>query len=180
MSECLSEDTPRIYVACLASYVAGSLHGEWIDCDRDSDDIMAEIKTMLSNSPMAKIQTCDEWAIHAYEGFHGITIDEHESLVRVAEIAQKLEEHGEAFAAYLDNYNFEDIDDFEERYLGCYKSKQDYAEEYYEESGMIKQVEEAGLKACYIDFETIARDMFMDGYTGIEKGYEKFYVFCDY
>ena len=26
-------DIPRIYVACLASYNAGILHGEWIDLD---------------------------------------------------------------------------------------------------------------------------------------------------
>jgi antirestriction protein len=173
-------ETPRIYAACLSAYNNGYLHGEWIDCDRDSDDIMAEIKTMLSNSPMNKIEVCEEWAIHDYEGFEGITISENEDLDRVVELAQKLEEHGEAFAAYLEHYNEDDINDFEERYVGCYKSKQDYAEEYYEESGMIKQVEEAGLKACYIDFEAIARDMFIDGYTGIDKGYETLYVFQDY
>jgi antirestriction protein len=173
-------ETPRIYVACLSAYNNGYLHGEWIDCDRDSDDIMAEIKAMLAKSPMNKIEVCEEWAIHDYEGFEGITISENEDLDRIVELAQKLEEHGEAFAAYLEYYNVEDIDDFEERYVGCYKNKQDYAEEYYEEMGLIKQFEEAGLKACYIDFEAIARDMFIDGYTGIDKGYETLYVFQDY
>jgi antirestriction protein len=173
-------ETPRIYVACLSSYVNGFLHGQWIDVDRDSDEIQKDIKTMLSRSPMSKIQACEEWAIHAYEGFNGISIDEHESIDRVVEIAQNIEEHGEAFAAYLEHYNLEDIDDFEERYQGCYKSKQDFAEEYYDEAGMTDQIEKAGLKSCYIDFEMIARDMFIDGYTGIDKGYEKFYVFCDY
>lgn len=66
---------------------------------------------MLSRSPMAKIQACEEWAIHTYEGFKGITIGEYESIDRVVEIAQKLKEHGEAFAAYLDHYNLEDISD---------------------------------------------------------------------
>jgi antirestriction protein len=173
-------ETPRIYVACLSSYVNGFLHGQWIDVDRDSDEIMADIKAMLSRSPMSKIQACEEWAIHCYEGFQGISIDEHESIDRVVEIAQNIEEHGEAFAAYLEHYNLEDIDDFEERYQGCYKSKQDFAEEYYDDAGMTDQIEKAGLKSCYVDFEMIARDMFIDGYTGIDKGYEKFYVFCDY
>jgi antirestriction protein len=172
----------QIYVACLSAYNNGHLHGEWIDATQDEESIKASIDTMLAASPVVELygEVAQEWAIHCYEGFHGIEIGEHESIDRIVEIAQKLEEHGEAFAAYLENYSYEDIDDFEERYLGCYKSKQDYAEEYYEQSGMIKQVEEAGLKAYYIDFEAIARDMFIDGCTGIDKGHETLYVFRDY
>ena len=172
--------TPRIYAACLSAYNNGYLHGEWIDCDQDSDEIMTEIKAMLSRSPMNGFEACEEWAIHDYEGFKGVRISEYESIDRVAEIAQALAEHGEAMAAYLEHYSFEDIDGFEERYQGCYKSKQDFAEEQYEQNGMIQQIEAAGLKSYYIDFEMIARDMFMDGYTGIERGYENLHVFCDY
>ena len=51
---------------------------------------MADIKAMLSRSPMAKIQACEEWAIHSDEGFKGITIGEYESIDRVVELAQKL------------------------------------------------------------------------------------------
>jgi antirestriction protein len=55
-----STDTPRIYVACLSAYNNGHLHGRWIDADRDADDIRKDIKSMLSQSPMAKIEVCDE------------------------------------------------------------------------------------------------------------------------
>jgi antirestriction protein len=171
----------RIYAACLSAYNNGRLHGEWIDCDQDSDEIMTEIKAMLSRSPMNEEgEECEEWAIHSYEGFLGVEISEHEGIDQVVEIAQALAEHGEAVAAYLDNYSFEDIGEFEDRYQGCYKNKQDFAEEQYEQNGIIQQIEAAGLKSCYIDFEMIARDMFIDGYTGIDRGYEAFYVFCDY
>lgn len=173
-------ETPRIYAACLSAYNNGYLHGEWIDADQDSEEIMADIKAMLSQSPMNEIEECEEWAIHSYEGFLGVEISEYESIDRVVELAQSLAEHGEAMAAYLEHYSFEDIDGFEDRYQGCYKNKQDFAEEQYEQNGMIQQIEAAGLKACYIDFEMIARDMFIDGYTGINCGYETFYVFCDY
>jgi antirestriction protein len=172
----------QIYVACLSAYNNGYLHGKWIDATQDEESILAEIHTMLAASPVVELdgEACEERAIHDYENFYGIKIDEHESIDRIVEIAQKLEEHGEAFAAYLENYSYEDIDDFEERYLGCYKSKQDYVEEYYEQSGMLKQIEAAGLKAYYIDFEAIARDMFIDGYSGIDRGHETLYVFSDY
>ncbi len=47
----MTTTTPRIYVACLASYNAGKLHGVWIDCDQDSDSIRDDIDAMLRESP---------------------------------------------------------------------------------------------------------------------------------
>lgn len=42
----------RIYVACLASYNSGILHGEWIDLEgMDADGVREEIATMLRESP---------------------------------------------------------------------------------------------------------------------------------
>ena len=66
-------DTPRIYVACLAAYNGGRLHGEWIDADQSADDIGEAIKQMLSRSP----EPCaEEWAIHDHENFQGIELGE--------------------------------------------------------------------------------------------------------
>ncbi len=42
--------TARIYVACLASYNAGILHGEWIDASDDPEEMQASIDAMLSRS----------------------------------------------------------------------------------------------------------------------------------
>ena len=173
-----STETPRIYAACLSAYNNGHLHGEWIDCDQDSDEIMTEIKAMLSRSPMNEIEECEEWAIHDYEGFQGLTISEYEGIDRVVEIAAAIEEHGEAFAAYMEYYGDADIDEFEERYQGSYESEQAFTEEHYSE--LIDKVEGVGLQSIYIDFETLARDLFISGFTGISKGYENLHVFCDY
>jgi antirestriction protein len=178
LEELNDTETPKIYVACLSSYNGGRLHGAWIDCDQDSDEIMAEIKAMLSRSPMNEEgEECEEWAIHSYEGFLGVEISEHEGIERVVEIAQALEEHGEAMAAFLEHYSFEDIDDFEERYQGSYESEQAFTEEHYSE--LIDKVEEAGLQSIYIDFETLTRDLFISGFTGIREGYEALHIFCD-
>lgn len=55
----------RIYVACLASYNNGHLHGQWIDVDgKDSDDIYAEVNAMLKDSKYPNVSrrqclTCD-------------------------------------------------------------------------------------------------------------------------
>ena len=55
---------PRIYVACLAAYNAGQLHGEWINADRKAHEIYADIKSMLERSPEP---SAEEWAVHDYE-----------------------------------------------------------------------------------------------------------------
>ena len=47
----MSKLNPRIYVACLAAYNNGYLHGEWIDANQDTDDLHAEIKKILASSP---------------------------------------------------------------------------------------------------------------------------------
>lgn len=46
---------PRVYVACLASYNAGTLHGRWIDADQDADDIASEVAAMLRESPYPNV-----------------------------------------------------------------------------------------------------------------------------
>ena len=61
-------DTPRIYVACLASYNAGILHGEWVDVEGDEDgnidDLWASVAHMLRESPEPNIMrygmVCEE------------------------------------------------------------------------------------------------------------------------
>src|SRR5687767_8165427 len=91
---------PSIYVASLSDYNAGTLHGRWIDATQDAEDIQAEVQDMLSKSTEPH---AEEWAIHDYEGFEGLKLSEWESFEKVSEVAQAIEEHGPAFAAYVDN-----------------------------------------------------------------------------
>lgn len=143
---------PRIYVACLASYNAGRLHGRWIDADQDAEVIREEISEMLAGSdePFA-----EEWAIHDHEGFGGYRLSEHESIEEVARIAADIAEHGEVFGALL-SYT-EDLDLAEELmkegYCGELNSPADYVEEF------MRQICE--IPECldfYIDWERMADD----------------------
>jgi hypothetical protein len=54
-------DTPRIYLACLAAYNNGRLHGAWVDADQGADHIWNELRKMLRASPEPD---AEEWAIH--------------------------------------------------------------------------------------------------------------------
>lgn len=57
---------PQIYVACLAAYNNGHLHGAWIDAAQEPWAIYDAVRVMLAASPIAG---AEEWAIHDYEGF---------------------------------------------------------------------------------------------------------------
>src|SRR5687768_7754754 len=83
-------DTPRIYVACLAAYNAGTLHGEWLDADQSAEELHEAIRGMLSKSPKPG---AEEWAIHDYHNFGDIKLSEHESLENVAALAELITEH---------------------------------------------------------------------------------------
>ena len=80
----------RIYMACLAAYNNGYLHGRWIDASIGADAIQDEINEMLRTSP---IPESEEWALHDYEGFEGLDLSEYEGLESICEKAEFIEEH---------------------------------------------------------------------------------------
>jgi len=123
-----------IYVACLAAYNNGCLHGAWIDATQESEVIEAEVQGMLASSPFPH---AEEWAIHDYD-LGGVSVSEYESFATVSAIAKAVEEHGPAFAAYIGHVGIEyaaqdwnvTIDHFQEAYRGEFSSMAGYAEEY--------------------------------------------------
>lgn len=155
-------DTPRIYVACLTAYNNGKLHGRWIDATLDPDEIMEEVRAMLAESPEPG---AEEWAIHDTEGFAGITIPESASFADVHELASNLEEHGEAFALYVeDGHEWDDVQGFEDAYAGTWDSEEAFAEGYYDGVWDIPEH-----LTYYIDWEKVARDLFIGDFWS-ERG----------
>ena len=152
----ITTTTPRIYVACLASYNAGILHGRWIDADQAADDIRAEIAEMLSESPTPG---AEEFAIHDYEGFHGLVIGEYDDIDRISELAILVSEHGEPYAVYADHIGIDCAtpEEFENSYRGRWDNLQDYAEKLIDDCYDLDRM--MGNLACYFDFERFARDL---------------------
>jgi antirestriction protein len=138
----------RIYVACLASYNSGRLHGVWIDtAGLDADDIQETVNEMLEASPVAD---AEEWAIHDHEGFGGL-LGEHDSFERVAELSDALNEHGEAFLAYLEVFGQDaDVSKFSDAYRGEWDSEKAFAEDWAVETGLI---DEQHPMFSYVDWE---------------------------
>ena len=169
----LSDSTPRIYVACLAAYNSGYLHGAWIDADQDAGEIRDEITAMLARSP---IEHAKEYAIHDYEGFEGVTISEYAGIDTVARMGAFIAEHGALGAGLLDQCD-DDIDQAESVLQDCYHgqfaSLADYMEELTTETITIPE----GLR-YYIDWKAMARDAEMNGeFFTVETAHDEVHVF---
>ena len=169
-----TDSNPRIYVACLAAYNNGYLHGAWIDADQDADDIRDEISAMLAHSP---IRDAEEYAIHDYESFGGVTIHEYAGIDKVARMAAFIAEHG-ALGAGLLTHCDDDMDQAEAALRDCYHgqftSLADFMEEVTTESGVT--IPEA--LRYYIGWEAMARDAEMCGeFFTVETAHDEVHVF---
>lgn len=166
----------RIYIADLAAYNNGKLHGVWINATDCMDDIQEQINNMLAESPEG---FAEEYAIHDYEGFEGYSLGEYEGIETVHDIACFIIDTP-AIGGELLNYCDGDLDraktEIAENYSGCYKSLADYAQELTEETTQIPEC-----LAHYIDYEKMGRDMELGGdvYT-IETGYEDVHIFWNH
>ncbi len=163
----------RIYVACLAAYNNGRLHGRWIDAALGEDHIWEEVRAMLGASPEA---SAEEWAIHDYEGFEGAPLSEYSSFETIAALAEFIEERGELGGKLLEHFGGDlgDASAAFEDYAGEHKSVADFAQDLTEETGpeIPKQLE------YYIDWQAMGRDMEMSGdiFT-IQTGFDEIHVF---
>ena len=168
--------TPRIYVACLAAYNAGRLHGRWIDADQSAEDIESEVQAMLAASPEP---LAEEWAIHDYEGFGALRLSEWESFEHVSAIAAGIAEHGDAFTAWLSYDSSRDATDseaFEDAYRGEWDSLHDYAEDFAESTGLYDAAEKAGSSYVTVDIDALERDLDIEMYT-VPSDHHTVYVF---
>lgn len=175
MGETITDTTtPRIYVACLAAYNNGILHGAWVDAAQDAWAIYDEVKAMLAASPVVG---AEEWAIHDYEGFGHVRISEYTSFETVAELAAFIVENGALGAAVLHHCD-DDLDEAREalsdRYLGCHSSLADYVQEVTEETTAIPHA-----LRYYIDWQAMARDAELSGdlFT-VETRFDEIHVFA--
>ena len=161
----------RIYVACLAAYNSGVLHGQWIDATRGEDGIWNDIKAMLKASPE---EDAEEWAIHDYEGFEGVQISEYESFKDVAEYAEFIEEHGALGGLLIDHCG--DIEAaktaLKDHYRGVYESMSDFAEQLTDETTTVPEN-----LSFYIDYEKMGRDLEMNDVFTLETAHDEVHVF---
>lgn len=162
--------TPQIYVACLAAYNNGYLHGKWIDVT-DEETIMGEINEMLKASPEPD---AEEWDIHDYEGLG--TYGDELGLEQCIERAEFIKEHGDLGEALIGECSgdMEYAANLMDNYQGEFDSEIDFAYHIVEECYTLE-----GPLSYYFDYEAFARDLFLDGYRSVYIN-GKYHVFSEH
>jgi antirestriction protein len=157
-----TETVPSIYVACLASYNNGVLHGVHIDLEEgiEESDVWDRIKAMLAES---KEPDAEEWAIHDFEGFHPIRLGESEWIGRVLVWAEGIREGGDAYKHWVVDVLGRDygqdpsvysLDNFRDAFIGEYDSLAAYGQEDFESAHSMDDVEKAvGNIIHFVDWE---------------------------
>jgi len=154
----------RIYVACLASYNSGILHGKWIELNQDCDDVKSEIQELLKSSP---IKNSEEWAIHDYEGFGSYSVSEYEDLEGLLSLSEMIQKCGEAYTVLVDYMGGIDSTSeelFDEVYQGEWNSEVEFTENFADE---IMEIPEN--IQFYFDYEKFSRDLFINDYWSFES-----------
>tara|TARA_R110002012_G_scaffold9671_1_gene44375 strand:- start:1513 stop:2046 length:534 start_codon:yes stop_codon:yes gene_type:complete len=159
---------PRAWVGCLAAYNDGILHGEWLDCD-DEDEFNKGLKRVLDSSP---VEDAEELWVMDYEGLPirdecspsvalrlGLLVDE---VCNSNHHAYEVLEH--ALDYHGGDASLEQVNQYiEDSYAGTYESEEDFAFELAVNMGQNTD----GFLGNYIDWERMARDLFMCDYTSV-------------
>lgn len=174
---------PRIYVADLAAYNNGVLHGVWIDATDEVDEIWAQIRSMLAASP---IHGAEEHAVHDYDGFFDLHLGEYESIEHLHSVAVGIAEHGRAFAVWaglLDRAEWdEQLDSFEDHFEGVYDSYAEFGEQVLELHGLDTDLARLNVPETIrdylrVDTEALGRDWAEGMQMAWSEG--RLYVFFD-
>jgi len=155
----------QIYVACLASYNAGCLSGEWITPADTEEKLQGQIDAILKASPEPE---AEEWAIHDYDNFPNL--GEYPSNTDIIKIVEAQKKHGTSqINAFISIYQIEDLEHFEDSYAGEYDSFSDYSNELADDCFNASDTQ-------YFDYDAFERDCHFDCHEADAPNH-KVYIF---
>jgi antirestriction protein len=163
-----------VYVGTYAKYNDGNISGDWLSLEdyANKEDFLAACKALHSDEADPELMFQD------WEGVPDGMISECSLSDEIFDFIQLDDKEKHIVATYRDNIDqTASIEDATEAYRGTYESAADYAEEFYRETGSLKDVPNE--VAYYIDWEKVARDMGHSGTTFVEVAYRECMVFVD-
>lgn len=106
--------------------------------------------------------SAEEWAVHDYDGIPA-SFGEHPDLDDLLEFAKGVEEHGDAFRAWVEDRGVTNFihEDYEDKYAGEADSELDWIEQHLDDAGVLNDMPE-NLRS-YFDSEAYLRDMKLGG-----------------
>ena len=158
----------QIYVACLASYNAGSLVGEWITPADTEEKLQAQIDAILKASPEPD---AEEWAIHDYDNFPNL--GEYPSNKDIIKVKQHQTYAGiNETNAFLSIYQIDDLEHFNESYAGEFDSFSDYSNELADDCFNASDIQ-------YFDYDAFERDCHFNCHEADAPNH-KVYIFREF
>lgn len=129
----------RIYVADLAAYNAGHLQGRWIDLDADTtvEALYEQVQEILAEGTRRyareTLSIHEEWAIHDYEGFGPIRVEEYTALETIVGHVQRMGDDPKRYFAWCESRGVSDAENYDpDQVYGPYESKSDYFDQWIE------------------------------------------------
>lgn len=133
---------PRIHVVELDSAERGTQHGRWIDANQSPEDLDDDIAAM---SDSARTVDAADWSIDDSEDFGGIDLTTVTDTSLISQLARGVVEHGHAFAAWnrLIAPDREQINHFEQVYVGTYATREAWARSLADQLGWHRVIDGA-------------------------------------
>lgn len=132
----MTTTAPAIWIADLAAYNAGILHGEWVTLDAETtlDDLYAKTQAILAEGTRRygreTLSIHEEFAIHDYEGFGPIRIGEYTALASVLGHVHRMDDDPARYFAFIDAMGDSYADQYESHQVyGPFDRAEDYADE---------------------------------------------------
>lgn len=157
---------PRIWLASLADYTAGILHGQWVDATQTPEQLDAARQHLLATS---SVPDAEEYAIFDYDDFAGFHVGENELLEIVSTVARGVAEYGAPYAVYADIHGADPamLAGFTDAYVGTYDSPEQWAEQLLDDEGIPRLIAEAVPEEfrtyVHMDYQAWARDAALSG-----------------
>ena len=158
-------DHPRVYVGTYAKYNDGSIDGEWIDLSRfDTYDEFVDYCRELH-----KDEKDPEFMVQDYENFprkwyHESGLPTESEFDKINEYYLMDDTDKDAYEAYVNYTDNDDIDDFHEAYQGQFNSASDFAYDLVDSLGW------DGIGSdnidMYFDYDAFGRDLMFDYHMG--------------
>jgi len=125
------------------------------------------------------VPSAEEWAVHDYDDLPS-SFGEHPDLEKLLEYVEMVEEHGDAWVAYMEDQRHNDPSehDFNDRYAGEGSSELDWIYGYVEDTGLLAEVPEA-LKQ-FFDNEAYLRSMEAGGEISFQSINGTVYAFWNH
>ena len=157
------EEHPAVYVGTYRKYNEGSLFGAWLDITKfeDYDEFISVCKFLHRDEEDPELMFQDYECFP--ESWYSESCMDEDTFNKIKEYGELDDDKQEAYRIYIDGgLGEEDIDSFNDAYMGKYDSEEDYAYEVINECYNIEQM--MGGLSSYFDYKAYARDLFIDDY----------------